>query len=216
MHDYNEQEAIFYFEEEFARRSIPFLADLGAHSMGDPIRGAGGVDLPHCWLLRHHDNHHKRTQLFFKGIAYVGGDRVYGEPQSFEETSEEGGSRERLVAPPEGMQRKVTREVKAREESSTDYKGAVSFSITHTDKLSAKGKVGIDGIGDAEVAAESTTQTSLKTDFGWANGQKSAHEVMMRGETTLNIPGNAVRILTINVESREGSTSFHRRSLHGL
>ena len=196
---YNEQEVFFNFEREFTKRSMPFLADLGAHSMGEPIRGEGGLDFPHCWLARYHKTHHKRTQLFFLNISYVGSHRVYSEPQISEEPSQESGQRERLVAPPEGMRRKVTREAKAREESSSDYKGAVSFSITHTDKVSAKAKGGVEGVADVEASAESTTQTSLKTDFGWAHGQKSAREVTLRGETELNIPGNAVRILTIDV-----------------
>ena len=196
---YNEQETCFNFEREFTKRAIPFLADLGAHSMGEPIRGEGGLDFPHCWLARYHKTHHKRTQLFFLGMAYVGSHRDYSDPQIFEEPSQEGGVHEQLIAPPEGMQRKVTREVKAREETSSDYKGAVSFSITHTDKVSAKAKGGVEGVADVEASAESTTQTSLKTDFGWANGQKSAREVTLRGETSLNIPGNEKRILTIDV-----------------
>ena len=193
---YNEQETFFNFEREFMKRAIPFLADLGAHSMGVPVRGGVGLEFPHCWLARYHKDHHKRTQIFFLNIAYVGSHRVYSEPQISEEASKESGERERLSAPPEGMQRKVRREVKAREEKTSDYKGAVSFSITHTDKISAKVKGGVEGIADAEASAESTTQTSLKTDFGWANGQKSAREVTLSGETTLNIPGNEVRILT--------------------
>ena len=199
MSGYNEQEAVFNFEREFTTRSIPFLADLGAHSMGTPSRAGDNLDFPHCWFARYHKTHRKRTQLFFLNVAYVGSHRDYGEAQVFEEPSQEGGERERLVAPPEGMQRKIAREVKARDESTSDYKGAVSFSITHTDKMSAKGKVGIDGIGDAELQEESSTQTSLKTDFGWANGQRSSREVIKRGELTLNIPGNAIRILTSNL-----------------
>ena len=199
MTGYSEQEVVFNFEKDFTRRAVPFLADLGAHSMGEPVRGGDSLEFPHCWLARYHKNHHKRTQIFFNGIAYVGSHRVYGEPEIYEEPSSEAGERERLVAPPEGMQRKVTREVKAREEASSDYKGAVSFAITHTDKVSAKAKGGAEGIGEVEASAESTTQTSLKTDFGWANGQKSARETTLRGETTLNIPGNEVRILTIDV-----------------
>ena len=208
MTGYSEQEVVFNFEKDFTRRAIPFLTELGAHSMGEPIRGGDSLDFPHCWLARYHKEHHKRTQLFFCGISYEGGHRVYGDPQIFEEPSVEVGEWERLVAPPEGMQRKVVREVKAREEVSTDYRGNVSFQITHTDEVSAKAKGGVEGVGEVEASAKSTTQTSLKTDFGWANGQKSSRETTLRGETTINIPGNQRRILTIDISKIKETRPF--------
>ena len=199
MSGYNEQAVIFQFEAEFCRRIRPVLKDFGANLDNCGIdRQNNDPELPHWWRFRNNRHHEKRTELCFRSISYEGGHRVYGDPQVSTESSGAGGERERIVAPPEGLTRKVSREVKVREESSTDYHGSVAFSITHRDTLKASAKVGVDGAG-AEVSGESTTETSLKTDFGWANGQKSAHEVTVRGETTLNIPGGETRILTIDV-----------------
>ena len=196
---YNEQKVVFSFEEEFCRRIRPVLEDFGANLDNCGINRAGNdPELPHWWRFRESHRHEKRTELSFLGISYTGGDRVYSAPQVSEISSGAGGERERIVAPPEGLTRKVSREVKAREESSTDYRGAVSFSITHRDTAKVSAKVGVD-VAAVNASAESTTETSLKTDFGWANGQKSAHEVTLRGETTINIPGNETRILTIDV-----------------
>ena len=199
MSGYNEQAAVFEFEKDLCRRILPVLRDFGAQ-LDDSwfYRQGNDPELPHWWRFRESHDSRKRTELCFRSISYEGGHRVYGEPQVSEEPSAAGGERERIVAPPEGLTRKVSREVKVREESSTDYRGAVSFSITHRDTVKASAKVGVDA-AEVQASAESTTETSLKTDFGWANGQKSAHEVTVRGETTLNIPGGETRILTIDV-----------------
>ena len=196
---YNEQQVVFEFEQEFCRRILPVLRDFGA-DLDDSwfYRQGNNPELPHWWHFRESHDSRKRTELCFRSISYEGGHRVYGSPQVSEEPSETGGERERIVAPPEGLQRKVSREVKVRDESSTGYHGSVAFSITHRDTEKASAKVGVDA-AEVQASAESTTETSLKTDFGWANGQKSAHEVTVRGETMLNIPGNQTRILTIDV-----------------
>ena len=195
---YNEQERVLMFEEELCRRILPFTQDIGAG--GDVYDRMGNdPDLPHYWRLRHSHDQRKRTEVIFRGIGYIGSKREYGDPSVFEEPSEEAGERERISTPPEGLKRVITREVRAREEMSTDYKGSVSFSITNTDKASAKASGGVDGVGKVEASAEHETTTSLKTDFGWAAGQKASKETILRGELSLNIPGNEIRILTTNV-----------------
>ena len=206
---YNEQESVLNFERELTRRAVPFVRDLGAAEVADePVRQGNDPALPHWWQLRNSHQKRKRTELCFLGIAYVGGKREYGDPQVFQEPSEEAGERERIVAPPEGLERTVTREVKSTETTSSDYKGAVSFSITNTDKASVTAKGGVDGIAEGSASAEHETTTTLKTDFGWANGQKSSHETTIRGETSLKIPGNAVRILTTDVSRIKEVRSF--------
>ena len=196
---YSEQARILEWEEEFCRRIQPVCRDLGAASIDRVARQGNDVALPHYFRLRDSSNRRKRTEIAFRGFGYVGGTRVFGEPSVFEEPSEEFGEREEIIAPPEGLKRKVIREVKAREETSTDYRGAVSFAITHTDEVAAKAKGGVDGIAEGEVSAKSTTQTSLRTDFGWAKGQKVSREVTRRGETELNVLGSQTRILTIDI-----------------
>ena len=198
---YSEQSEVLRFEQEFCNYAYPFLVDLGAVLRGPPWTQRQGTDiaLPHWWRLRDGNKHSKRTHVVFRSLGYINGDRQYDPPTVYEEPSEDAGQRERIVAPPEGLQRKISREVKDRRESSSDYRGAVSFTISHTDKASAKAKGGIEGVADVEASVESTTQETLKTDFGWANGQKAAHEVTIRGETTINIPGNQTRILTASM-----------------
>ena len=206
---YNEQERILDLEKEFGKYVTPFLIDLGAADLYMFERQGNNPALPHYYRLRNSHNHRKRTEVCFKAISYSESNRKYEESQVFEESSEDTGEREHIVAPPEGLQRKIIREVKSREESSTNYNGSVSFSITHTDKVSAKAKGGIDGIVEAEASAESTTQTSLKTDFGWANGQKASTEKTVRGETTINIPGNETRTITTTVSKIKEVRPFH-------
>ena len=146
MSGYNEQAAVFEFEKDLSRRILPVLRDLGAH-LDDSwfYRQGNDPGLPHWWRFRESHDRRKRTELCFRSISYEGGHRVYGEPQVSTEPSETGGERERIVAPPEGLTRKVSREVRAREESSTDYRGSVAFSLTHRDTVKASGKVGVDG-----------------------------------------------------------------------
>ena len=196
---YNEQEVVLNFEKEFCRLAQAFVRDLGAVDISINERVGNSLVLPHQYKLRDSYKSGRRTEIFFNNIFYSDSDRVYEAAQISSEDSEEGGMREVITAPTEGLQRKITREEKSREEVTTDYKGSVSFSITHTDKVSAEVKGGVEGVADAKASVESTTQTSLKTDFGWANGQKASKEVTIRGETTLNIPGGQTRILTANI-----------------
>ena len=192
---YSEEKVILDYERSFCYRIQPFVRALGAAEVYQCDRMGNEVALPHYWRLRESKDHEKRTEITFRGIGYTDGHRDYGEATVYEEPSEDGGEREHIVAPPEGLQRKVTREVKTREEVSTDYRGAVSFSITNTDKVSAK--AGVEGV--AEASAEHETTMTLKTDFGWASGQKCSMERIVRGETSFSIPGGQTRVLTIDV-----------------
>ena len=157
---YNEQETIFYLEQQIASLMAPILDRIGVPDLPwwKPHADGRSAALPHRWDWNHaHDEKHK-SYIVFTAIFYTDGNSKLRHSETSQPTIVKGQSWSRLfLTSNQPFDDTITVSMDLETTKSSSYSAEVSFSITNRTKVEA---------GSGPVSASTEVETTASSSFG--------------------------------------------------
>ena len=214
--EYNEDQWLFEYEQQFCAASHAFMKALGSANANDACwwhsKPAG---LPHLWRLddtSHRGDARYQDEIAFKAFGYFKGDPIVSAPQVFDFSDVDSSRTISREYPPEAVtvDEEIEDSIELSIEEGSEYTTETTFNVTtHVDvSVTAGFEAGTAGVKvSGSVSADAGIEESRGKAFGHSSSETKTKTITQSITTSVDIPANSKTILlTIQVGKQQSIT----------